>query len=69
MHTSFAHKFVQVVLWREMPFQVCWTYGYCKQLLTKFAILMVKVQLLEQDQLTSMLPVDNYQLSVNYILL
>ena len=46
---------------------VCWTYGYCRQLLTKFAILMVKVQLLELDQLTSMLPVDNYQLSVNYI--
>jgi len=48
-----------------------WTCGYCRQLLTKFAIPMVKVQLLEQDLLTSMLPaaVDHYQDSVNYILL
>ena len=47
---------------------VCWTCGYCRQLLIKFAIPMVKVQLLEQDPLTSMLPVDHYQHSVNYIL-
>ena len=51
-------------------FLVCvWTYGYCRRLLTKFAIPMVKVQLLEQDLLTSMLPLDHYQHSVNYILL
>ena len=49
-------------------FLVCvWTYGYCRRLLTKFAIPMVKVQLLEQDLLTSTLPVDHYQHSVNYI--
>ena len=44
---------------------------WVQQLLTKFAIPMVKVQLLEQDLLTSMLPaaVDHYQDSVNYILL
>ena len=35
----------------------------------KFAIPMLKVQLLEQDLLTSMLPVYHYQHSVNYILL
>ena len=37
----------------------------------KFTIAMVKVQLLEQDLVTSMLPaaVDHYQDSVNYILL
>ena len=33
------------------------------------AIPMVKVQLLKQDLLISMLPVDHYQHSVNYILL
>ena len=40
-------------------------------MVTKFTIPMVKVQLLEQDLLTSMLPaaVDHYQDSVNYILL
>ena len=49
-------------------FLVCvWTYGYCRRLLTKFAIPMVKMQLLEQDLLTSTLPVDHYQHSVNYI--
>ena len=49
-------------------FLVCvWIYGYCRRLLTKFAIPMVKVQLLEQDLLTSSLPVDHYQHSVNYI--
>ena len=40
-----------------------------RRLLTEFAIPMVKVQLLKQDLLTSMLPVDHYQHSVNYILL
>ena len=49
-------------------FVVCvWTCGYCRRLLTKFAIPMVKEHLLEQDLLTSMLPVDHYQHSVNYI--
>ena len=60
----------QLVSQSTQVFLVCvWTCGYCRQLLTKFAIPMVKVQVLEQDLLTSMLPVDHYQHSVNYILL
>ena len=45
----------QIVSQSTQVLLVCvWTCGYCRRLLTKFAIPMVKVQLFEQDLLTSM---------------